>query len=290
MLTVSPALDIVQARINLESKDPSLTEALATFRRYHQFPTAFVYKNLKFVKFGTRSLDAERKRFERVINNAMSDNEDGFYTREFEYINHGATYKGFSISIDNDDIISDNKYVVTLSDDPIGTPVKATANNAAEQFALRINAAIAKVDEMSTKVPDWAKQPITLMGVKLNPVIELDSDGDIVVSTRNWSTSSIAVQLHYVVGKPNIAISVTAKPRGATSNRTFDFKIPASFAESGQLPAKLRELCNAKNIFQSTAQGMGATVVVDVGSVKQTFEVKDAVAFKKHLLQYLKGN
>ena len=83
---------------------------------------------------------------------------------------------------------------------------------------------------------------------------------------------------------------MTAQPRGATSRRSFDFKLPVSVAEAGQLPAKIREYMAAKNVFQSAPKSALTTVIVDVGDVKRSFEVRDAVAFKKHLLQYLKGN
>lgn len=281
------ALSIVQARVNNERQLDAMTveKAFDIFREYENFPPVFMYKGLKFIKFGESDSETTRKKFAKVIREI---DVDGFAdTREFEYVNHGTNYKGFSISFEqSEDSSDDNVCNVQVSDKP-SRDFRIDRPGSADLLKAALDQAIAKIDAVEASVPRWAKSTVTVLGKAVKFKIDINSDGSLLIRGRSgWSKS---IDISHETSSDVIRVSISAKPVGQTSNRTFVFKIPVSVAESGKLSSKINELCAAKKIYAKPP--VDATVVsVDVGGFKQEFKVKDAVAFKRHLLQYLKGN
>lgn len=181
---MSLALDIVQARINLESKDPSLTEALSTFRQHGVFPPSFVYRGFKFVKFSDVSLERDRKLFARVLDDIKNDAD--VETQEFEYVNHGCKIHGFDVSIEEDgDGSREDQVAVAVSDERIrGSAIIGTAAGG-QRLAQLLDAAIEKTTNYSKLVPSWATSPMTVLGERLDPRVEVDDDSKLIVEFGN---------------------------------------------------------------------------------------------------------
>lgn len=182
--------------------------------------------------------------------------------------------------------------MVSVSDDGIRGSARISTEAGGQQLARLLDAAIEKTTNYSKLVPSWATSPMTVLGEQLDPNVDIEDDDKLTVKFRTkqmWHKKIITI-FRWTTGSPHVFISVTAHPRGATSRKSFDFKLPVSVAEAGQLPAKIREYMATKNVFQSAPKSALTTITVDVGYIKRSFEVRDAVAFKKHLLQYLKGN
>lgn len=289
---MSLALDIVQARINLESKDPTLAEAVEIFKQYEVWPLAFTYKTLRFVTvYNRKSLDRNKKYFDNLIDVLNRDEDDDLDIdpSDFEELENDCKYHGINITVfdseDDADCID-----VLVSDQVVGKPTAKSSPNLYALLAQRIDAAMLTIDKVSNDMPDWVKKPLKIMGTQIDLKLDID-DGKVTVEGRpkNWS-SNITTYLYWNHGDSHVIVNITARARGSISNKTIKFKLPVKVAEEGKLPEMIREICKTKNIFQSKDSSNITTVVVDVGDFKETFQVRDATAFKKHLLRYLKGN
>lgn len=284
------ALSIIQARVNNERQLDEMTvdKAVAVYQKYGNFPPVFTYKGLKFIKYGESDSKATQAKFARVIREI--DQDDQVSTREFEYVNHGADYKGFSIALETSENARSNDAIcnVQVSDIP-SRDFRIDRQDGADHLKAELDRAIAKIDALATRIPSWANAPIMALGYRIKLKAELKDDGSLQVRGRQHSTLK-AIQISHNTSEDFIKVVVVARPTGQPSRRTFELKIPVAVAESGKLASKINELCAAKKIYAQPPAVELTTVSVSVGDVKREFKVKDAVAFKKHLLQYLKGN
>lgn len=203
-------------------------------------------------------------------------------------MNHGTKYKGVSISFETSDEHHNDAYCYALVDDTAVSGVfRIDRPDSASRLKTELDNAIAKVDGHSSKVPAWASVPITVLGHRIDFTVHPGISTTIRGSAYSASKS---ISIRHDLEQDFISVSVTAQPFGYPSKRTFDFKIRVAIAESGKLALKINELCAAKKIYVRSPTIELTTIYVDVGDIKHEFKVKDVAAFKKHLLQYLKGN
>jgi hypothetical protein len=204
-------------------------------------------------------------------------------------VNHGTHYKGFSISFERSEDAREDAVCNVQVSDISSRDFRIDRPNAAAQLKAALDQAIAKIDAIAGGVPTWASAPMTVLGHRIRFTTEINEDGSLLIYGRQDSMAK-GIRISHVTNKDVVNVSIAARPLGQTSRRTFEFKIPVSVAESGKLASKISKLCAAKKIYTKAPSTPLTMVSIDVGDFKQEFKVKDAVAFKRHLLQYLKGN
>jgi hypothetical protein len=177
---------------------------------------------------------------------------------------------------------------VLVDDTEVSSVFRIDRPDSASRLKTELDNAIAKVDGHSSNVPAWASVPIAVLGQRIDFTVHPDTTSMTIRGSAYSASKSIRIR--HDVEQDFISVSVTAQPFGYPSKRTFDFKIPVAIAESGKLASKINELCAAKKIYVRPPTIELTTIYVDVGDIKHEFKVKDVAAFKKHLLQYLKGN